>query len=78
MLLGATEEDLKDFFGNLTDNGVFSGHSFLAMNEKHLIGICLNSIVKKEDRMKSSCCFDPYKDYKDGLFSVIYECTYII
>lgn len=64
----ATEEDLEDFFTDLKDNGVMSGHSFLAYEDDELVGICLNSVY--EVGTSYSACrdnFDPMKDYKYGI-----------
>uniref|UniRef100_A0A915APH4 Uncharacterized protein n=1 Tax=Parascaris univalens TaxID=6257 RepID=A0A915APH4_PARUN len=66
--LMATEDDLEDFFTDLKDNGVMSGHSFLAQDGDKLVGICLNSVYEvRTSHSVSRNDFDPMKDYKDDI-----------
>uniref|UniRef100_A0A914BYI8 N-acetyltransferase domain-containing protein n=1 Tax=Acrobeloides nanus TaxID=290746 RepID=A0A914BYI8_9BILA len=72
--LGATVEDIKEFYSDLRDNGLKGPYSTLAFQGQKLVGICLNAIQeistnrskpKKETRLED--------DYAEAIATGPYE-----
>ncbi|PAV61427.1 hypothetical protein WR25_01767 [Diploscapter pachys] len=64
--LGATEDDLRDFFRDLKDGGLQEkSPSILVYHNEDLIAVCLNDLKtsKKDPNRTYSLEIDPYKDY---------------
>lgn len=61
--LKATENDVKDIFNEMAQNGVSSGYSFVALGDGGVVGVALNSLTDANTVKSKRQEFTPIKDY---------------